>query len=57
MLEARLTYCYYILKVTDLLDTVFMVLRKKYSHVSFLHVYHHIGMVAVSYTCANYIPG
>ncbi|XP_054259425.1 elongation of very long chain fatty acids protein 7-like [Macrosteles quadrilineatus] len=33
------------LKNLDLLDTVFMVLRKKNSHITFLHVYHHAAMV------------
>jgi len=28
----------------DFLDTVFFVLRKKYSHVSFLHVFHHAAV-------------
>ncbi|KAH8416666.1 hypothetical protein KR222_005021, partial [Zaprionus bogoriensis] len=39
------SYGYYMLKYLDLLDTVFIVLRKKNSQVSFLHVYHHGGMV------------
>lgn len=39
------SYAYYMLKYLDLLDTVFIVLRKKNSQVSFLHVYHHGGMV------------
>ena len=28
----------------DLLDTVFFALRKKTSHISFLHLYHHISV-------------
>ncbi|KRG02352.1 elongation of very long chain fatty acids protein [Drosophila mojavensis] len=39
------SYGYYLLKYLDLFDTVFIVLRKKNSQVSFLHVYHHAGMV------------
>ncbi|XP_062125433.1 elongation of very long chain fatty acids protein 7 [Drosophila sulfurigaster albostrigata] len=39
------SYGYYMLKYLDLLDTVFIVLRKKNSQVSFLHVYHHAGMI------------
>ncbi|KAM8707062.1 hypothetical protein ACLKA7_011205 [Drosophila subpalustris] len=39
------SYGYYLLKYLDLLDTVFIVLRKKNSQVSFLHVYHHAGMI------------
>lgn len=39
----RITFGYFYLgtKVLDLLDTVFFVLRKRYNHVTFLHVYHH----------------
>uniref|UniRef100_A0A182MB58 Elongation of very long chain fatty acids protein n=1 Tax=Anopheles culicifacies TaxID=139723 RepID=A0A182MB58_9DIPT len=44
MLELRLAYGYFLLKILDLADTVFFVLRKKQSHVSFLHVYHHSVM-------------
>lgn len=36
-------YFYYLIKVIDLLDTVFFVLRKRQNQVSFLHVYHHTG--------------
>lgn len=31
----------YLVRVFDFLDTMFFVLRKKYTHVSFLHVFHH----------------
>lgn len=37
------TYIYFIIKVIDLMDTVFFVLRKKQNQVTFLHVYHHTG--------------
>ncbi|XP_068898148.1 very long chain fatty acid elongase AAEL008004-like isoform X1 [Tenebrio molitor] len=35
---------YYIAKFIDLIDTIFFVLRKKFSHVSTLHVIHHSVM-------------
>ncbi|XP_014276241.1 very long chain fatty acid elongase 7 isoform X2 [Halyomorpha halys] len=38
-------YYYYINKIIDLLDTVFFILRKKQSQVTFLHVYHHVLMI------------
>ncbi|KAF8783205.1 Elongation of very long chain fatty acids like protein [Argiope bruennichi] len=38
---------YYLLKYVDLLDTVFFVLRKKKSQITFLHVIHHAGMVLI----------
>ncbi|OQR76144.1 elongation of very long chain fatty acids protein 4-like [Tropilaelaps mercedesae] len=38
----RIGYYYLYVRLTDYLDTVFFVLAKKQSHVTFLHVYHHI---------------
>ncbi|XP_025193398.1 elongation of very long chain fatty acids protein 4-like [Melanaphis sacchari] len=46
---------YFISKIFDLLDTVFFVLRKKQSHVSFLHVYHHVNMVITAWTFLRFI--
>jgi len=45
--EAKLgfiIYCHYQNKFIELLDTVFMVVRKKNDQVSFLHVWHHTIM-------------
>jgi elongation of very long chain fatty acids protein 4 len=42
---AFLIWIHYINKYVELLDTVFMVLRKKNMQVSFLHVYHHVLLV------------
>ncbi|KAG6465478.1 elongation of very long chain fatty acids protein 4-like [Manduca sexta] len=53
----RVCYGYFVLKLMDLLDTVFFVLRKKQNQVSFLHVYHHFGMVAVSWGMVKWLPG
>ncbi|XP_050440797.1 elongation of very long chain fatty acids protein 7-like [Adelges cooleyi] len=39
------SWFYFLSKIIDLLDTVFFVLRKKQSHISLLHVYHHANMV------------
>lgn len=44
-------------RVIDLFDTVFFVLRKKQSHVTFLHVYHHISVVAIIWTASKYFQG
>lgn len=55
--ELYLSYGYFLLKVLDLADTVFFVLRKKQSHVSFLHVYHHAIMVSLSYLAVVFVPG
>ncbi|XP_034827564.1 very long chain fatty acid elongase AAEL008004-like [Maniola hyperantus] len=50
-------WLYYFIKIVDLLDTVFFVLRKKFSQVSFLHVYHHLGMCLLGYIGTKYVPG
>ncbi|XP_013192148.2 elongation of very long chain fatty acids protein AAEL008004 [Amyelois transitella] len=53
----KVCYAYFLVKIADLLDTVFFVLRKKQQQVSFLHVYHHFGMVMVSWGIVKWVPG
>ncbi|XP_030562528.1 elongation of very long chain fatty acids protein F-like [Drosophila novamexicana] len=48
--EHVLTYAYFLNKILDLLDTVFIVLRKNYRQVSVLHVVHHAAMVLAVYS-------
>ncbi|XP_053670768.1 elongation of very long chain fatty acids protein 7-like [Anopheles nili] len=55
--EMYFSYAYFCLKLFDLADTVFFVLRKKQSHVSFLHVYHHSLMVITTYCGLVFVPG
>ncbi|XP_003737045.1 elongation of very long chain fatty acids protein 1 [Galendromus occidentalis] len=45
----KLFTLYFYVRTVDYLDTVFFVLTKKQSHVSFLHVYHHVIVVVSSY--------
>ncbi|KAI9584426.1 elongation of very long chain fatty acids protein 7-like [Glossina fuscipes] len=45
---------YMINKILDLLDTIFIVLRKKQSQVTFLHVYHHTIMVVSAWSLLKY---
>lgn len=52
-----MTYMYLILKIVDLMDTVFFVLRKKNNQVTFLHTYHHSLMVLSSYVHLKYYSG
>lgn len=40
----RVSWLFYISKYVELLDTVFFVLRKKQSQITFLHVFHHSFM-------------
>lgn len=53
----KLAHYYFLSKVVDLFDTVFFVLKKKQTHVTFLHVYHHAGMVMLGYLGVKYFPG
>lgn len=52
-----LLYAHYQNKYLELLDTLFMILRKKNDQISFLHVEHHTIMVGVWYTVLHYQPG
>ncbi|XP_064547227.1 very long chain fatty acid elongase F-like [Drosophila montana] len=48
--ERVLAYAYFLNKILDLLDTVFIVLRKNYRQASVLHVGHHAAMVLAVYS-------
>nr|CAD7398518.1 unnamed protein product [Timema cristinae] len=54
---AGMVWKIYILKIVDLLDTIFFVLRKKSNQVTFLHMYHHVSTIALSLLGAKYFPG
>lgn len=45
------------MKIIEFADTVFFILRKKFSHVSFLHVYHHSTMAVISWIGFKFVPG
>lgn len=51
------SYLFFLLKVADLLDTVFFILRKKGNQVTFLHIYHHAGMVTAGYVYLKLYSG
>jgi GNS1/SUR4 family len=57
MVLTECAHLYFLTKIFDLFDTVFFVLKKKQSHVSFLHVYHHAGMVALAWIGTKYFAG
>jgi len=50
-------HTYFLLKLADLLDTVFFVLRKKNNQITFLHLYHHTGMVLLTWNATKFFPG
>ncbi|XP_045446630.1 elongation of very long chain fatty acids protein 7-like [Melitaea cinxia] len=49
-------YTYFIAKVTELLDTILFVLRKKDNQVTFLHVYHHLTVMWCTWFNLKYEP-
>lgn len=58
--EMRVTnalWWYFFSKVIELLDTVWMVLRKRLIQVTFLHVFHHATMLAIWWVVISWIPG
>merc|ERR1719235_1376326 len=44
---ARVLHIFYLSKILDFLDTVFMVVRRKWNQISFLHVYHHASILLI----------
>lgn len=46
-------YVFYISKILDFADTVFIILEKRWKQLSFLHVYHHTSIFLVSTTQPN----
>ncbi|XP_047985926.1 elongation of very long chain fatty acids protein 7-like [Leguminivora glycinivorella] len=53
----ELGWWYFFAKFTELLDTVFFVLRKKNKQVTFLHVYHHGIMALYSWSYLKFAAG
>eukprot|EP00117_Sycon_ciliatum_P003349 scpid23575/ scgid8180/ Elongation of very long chain fatty acids protein 4; 3-keto acyl-CoA synthase Elovl4; ELOVL fatty acid elongase 4 len=54
---AVICWLYYFSKSIELIETIFFVLRKKNSQVSFLHVFHHTSMVLVWWCVSRWIGG
>lgn len=54
---ARAVYIYFLAKISELLDTVFFVIRKKERQITFLHLYHHTVMPMISWGATKYYPG
>ena len=54
---ASVCWWFYISKILELFDTLFFVLRKKQSQITFLHVYHHSTMIWNWWIAAKYVAG
>lgn len=55
MHEVVFTYGYLTLKLLDWFDTLFIILKKKDSQLSFLHTYHHSIVFAATYSACKLI--
>lgn len=53
----RACWLFFLTKFTDLLDTVFFILRKKNNQLTFLHVFHHAVMPVSSWFALKFIAG
>lgn len=53
---ASIIYYYFYAKLSELIDTVFFVLRKRDRQISFLHVYHHTYALVISWYILKYEP-
>ncbi|EGG20584.1 GNS1/SUR4 family protein [Cavenderia fasciculata] len=54
---AKVLWLFYFSKYIELMDTVFMILRKKFDQVSFLHVYHHSSIIMLWFIGINWTAG
>jgi hypothetical protein len=54
---ANALYVYFVSKAVEFMDTIFMILRKKFSQITFLHVFHHSTMLLIWWICTMWLPG
>ncbi|XP_033106132.1 elongation of very long chain fatty acids protein 4-like [Anneissia japonica] len=54
---ANATWWFFFSKIIELTDTVFFILRKKHTQISFLHVYHHSTMVMLWWVGVRWVAG
>ena len=54
---AHAVWLYYISKCIEFLDTIFYMLRKKNSQITFLHVYHHATMFPIWWIAVRWAAG
>lgn len=54
---ANLCWWYYISKLTEFVDTIFFVMRKKDNQISLLHLYHHSLTPIETWICVKFLAG
>lgn len=53
----NLCYVYYLSKLTEFMDTIFFVCRKKKSQITWLHLYHHSLTPLEAWILVKFIAG
>ncbi|XP_076245359.1 very long chain fatty acid elongase AAEL008004-like [Calliopsis andreniformis] len=53
---ATIIWCVMLVKLVDFIETFLFVLRKKNRQISFLHLYHHISTLALTWISTKYWP-
>jgi len=54
---AKALWLYFFSKLIEFLDTFFMIARKRFNQVTFLHVFHHCSMLFLWWFMVNWCPG
>jgi hypothetical protein len=47
---------YFFSKAIEFMDTIFMVVRKRFTQITFLHVFHHSTMLIIWWIVMTWIP-
>ncbi|CAF0733001.1 unnamed protein product [Didymodactylos carnosus] len=50
-------WIYFVSKAIEYMDTVFMIIRKRFTQVTFLHCFHHSTMLIIWWIVMTWIPG
>ncbi|CAF0800193.1 unnamed protein product, partial [Didymodactylos carnosus] len=50
-------WLYYVSKAAEYMDTVFMIIRKRFTQITFLHCFHHSSMLIIWWIVMTWIPG
>jgi len=54
---AAALWWYYISRLVEMTDTIFLVMRKKKNQLTFLHIYHHSTMFCLWWIGVKWVPG
>ncbi|CAF5007578.1 unnamed protein product [Rotaria sp. Silwood1] len=57
MKVTNILWFYYFSKAIEFMDTIFMVIRKRFTQITFLHVFHHSSMLIIWWIVMTWIPG